>query len=89
MRNWRGIGKRFVKLRKSIYIAQLAWKNQLRVKYKEAQKTVDKKFRYFKRSFKKKDFEDLSNLSDSNQTEMWAKLKRLCDPHPAEQHWRF
>ena len=59
---------------------QLAWKNQLRLKYKAAQKTFDKKFRYFKRLSKKKDFEDLSNLADSNPTEMWAKLKRLCDP---------
>ena len=60
--------------------AQLAWKQRLRANYKEAQKLFDKKFRFYKRAHKKKDFEDLSNLSDTNPTEMWAKLKRLCDP---------
>ena len=40
----------------------------------------DKKFRFFKRSYKKEDFENLSNLADTNPSEMWAKLKRLCDP---------
>ena len=59
--------------------AQLAWKQQLRANYREAQKLFDKKIRFYKRAHKKKDFEDLSNLSNTNPTEMWAKLKRLAE----------
>ena len=58
----------------------LNWKAKLRNDYKLAQKTFDKKFRFFKRQFKKKDFEDLSNSASNNPSEMWAKVKRLCDP---------
>ena len=59
---------------------QLQLKTSLRLDFKEARKSFEKKFRYLNRSHKKKDFDDLSNLSDSNPTEMWAKLQRLCDP---------
>ena len=60
--------------------AQLSWKRFIHSNYKAAQKLFDKKFRYYKRTHKKKEFEELSNLSDTNPTEMWAKLKLLCDP---------
>ena len=59
---------------------QLPWKNKLRVDYKTAQNLFDKKFRFFKRQHKKKDFEDLEQLSKNNPTQMWAKFKLLCDP---------
>ena len=59
---------------------QLPWKNKLREDYKTAQKLFDKKFRFFKRQHKKKDFEDLEEFSKNNPTQMWAKFKLLCDP---------
>ena len=48
--------KEYLKFKVSSNV-QLTWKNQLRLKYKEAEKNVENKFRYFKRLFKKKDFE--------------------------------
>ena len=40
----------------------------------------DKKYRFFKRQHKKKEFEDLSEDAVNNPAEMWAKLNRLCNP---------
>ena len=40
----------------------------------------DKKFRYYKRQHKKKDFEELSKSANNNPVNMWAKLKRLSEP---------
>ena len=60
--------------------SQLSWKSKLRNDYKTSQNTFDKKFRYFKRQHKKKEFEDLGNSASNNPTDMWAKIKRLCDP---------
>ena len=59
---------------------QLGWKRQLKTNYKNAQKLFDKKFRFLKRQHNKKEFEDLSNDADNNPVDMWAKLKRLCNP---------
>ena len=59
---------------------QLPWKNKLRNDYKSTQNLFDKKFRFFKRQHKKKDFEDLEQFSKNNPTQMWAKFKLLCDP---------
>ena len=59
---------------------QLGWKHQLKAKYKCAQKLYDKKYRFFKRQHKKKEFEDLSEDAVNNPAEMWAKLNRLCNP---------
>ena len=59
---------------------QLPYKNQLKSNYKYAQKLYDKKFRYYKRSYRKQEYDDLGNLSDTNPSEMWAKLKRLSEP---------
>ena len=58
----------------------MVWKNYLKSNYRNAQKLFDKKFRSLKRQYKKKDFEELSEAANTNPVDMWAKLKRLCDP---------
>ena len=40
----------------------------------------DKKFRFFKRQYKKQSFTELSESAENNPADMWARLKRLCDP---------
>ena len=60
--------------------SQLGWKHSLKLNFRNAHKLLDRKFRYFKRKHKKKEFEDLGKSADSNPAEMWAKLKKLCDP---------
>ena len=58
----------------------LMQKNHLRMIYKDAQRSFDSKFRYFKRKHKKSEFDNLEKLSESNPNEMWIKLKKLCNP---------
>ena len=60
--------------------SQLGWKQQLKTNFRYNQKLFDKKYRYFKRKHKKEEFEDLGNSASNNPAEMWAKLKKLCDP---------
>ena len=60
--------------------SQLSVKHSSKFNFRNAQKLFDRKFRYFKRKHKKEEFEDLGKLADSNPAEMWAKLKKLCDP---------
>ena len=48
--------------------------------YKDCQKIFDRKFRFFKRKHRKQPFIDLENLSKENPSEMWAKLRKLCNP---------
>ena len=48
--------------------------------YKNSQKIFDRKFRFFKRKHRKQPFIDLENLSKENPSEMWAKLRKLCNP---------
>ena len=55
-------------------------KQYLRANYKNYQKLFDKKFRYFKRQYKKNSFRELSEAASVNPADMWARLKRLCDP---------
>ena len=59
---------------------QLLQKQILRLNFKNYQKLFDKKFRYFKRQYNKKRFLELSESASTNPADMWAKLKRLCDP---------
>ena len=82
---WNNYGKRFAGPNAYIYsslfpiIANLIGKKHLKANFKSSQKLFDKKFRYFKRLHKKKEFEDLSE-SANNPVNMWAKLKRLSEP---------
>lgn len=55
-------------------------KNNLRLIFKEAQSLFDKKYRFYKRQHRKKEYCDLENHARSNPTEMWAALKRLNNP---------
>ena len=59
---------------------QLNQKQILRITYKNCQKLFDKKFRYFKRQHNKNSFCELSEAASANPTDIWARLKRLCDP---------
>ena len=60
--------------------ANLAHKAFLRKTYKESQRTFDSKFRYFKRKYKKAEFESIEKLAESDPNEMWSKLKKLSNP---------
>ena len=56
------------------------YKNHLRYLFKSSQNFFDKKFRYFKRQHKKKEYSDLEMNAKSNPAAMWAPLKRLNSP---------
>ena len=59
---------------------QLEHKNILRANFRYTRKLFDKKYRYFKRKHRKEEFEQLSNDAEGDPAEMWAKVRRLCDP---------
>ena len=58
----------------------IPWKNKLRTDFKNIQKHFDKKFRYFQRQKKKKDYCDLETNAKSRPALMWEQLKRLDNP---------
>ena len=53
------------------------YKNILRLDFKNAQSFFDKKFRFYKREHRKKEYRDLETNAKNNPAEMWASLKRL------------
>ena len=55
-------------------------KNNLKINFKDAQKTFDSKFRFFKRKHKKLENYNLEQASKFNPREMWDKLNRLSNP---------
>ena len=55
-------------------------KNQLRTSLKILQKLFDKKYRYFQRQHKKKEYYDLETSAKSKPAVMWEQLKRLDNP---------
>ena len=55
-------------------------KNNLRLAFKNAQSTFDKKVRYYKRKHEKEKCEALEANARRNPTEMWAALRRLSNP---------
>ena len=55
-------------------------KNQLRQKYKNAQKLFDKKFRQTERKYKKQKIIELENYAKFDPTKMWSNLKKLNNP---------
>ena len=55
-------------------------KAHLRTLFKNAQRTFDSKFRFFKRKHKKSEFDNLEKLAETNPNEMWSKLKKLSNP---------
>ena len=55
-------------------------KAELREKYKNAQKSYDKRYRFYKRKSKKQAQEQLGISATDNPTEMWNKLKKLSEP---------
>ena len=58
----------------------MEYKAHLRTLYKNAQRTFDSKFRFFKRKHKKSEFDNLEKLAETNPNEMWSKLKKLSNP---------
>ena len=58
----------------------MALKREYLLKYKEAKKIFDNKFRFLKRKYKKQQFYDLENDTINNPKQMWDKLKKLGDP---------
>ena len=55
-------------------------KQVLKNAYYESQKTFDKKFRFYKRQYKAKEFNEMENLASKDPNEMWKKLKALSEP---------
>ena len=55
-------------------------KNNLRTNFKTAQKVFDKKYRFYKRQHRKKEFNDLETNARTDPALMWAALKRLNNP---------
>ena len=49
----------------------------MRIENKNAQKTFDKRIRYFKRQFRKKDIDELGKLAAEKSTDVWLKSKKL------------
>ena len=52
----------------------------LRDIYKNAQRCFDSKYRYFKRKYRKSEYDNLEKLAESSPNEMWIKLKKLSNP---------
>ena len=57
-----------------------AMKNQLRTNFKFLQKHFDKKYRYFQRERRKKEYHELETNAKSKPAAMWEQLKRLDNP---------
>ena len=57
-----------------------AHKRVLLFNYREAQKSFNSKFRYFKRKHKKQQLFDLERDTRNNPQKMWERLKKLGDP---------
>ena len=55
-------------------------KSQLRSDFKNGQKIFDKLFRQAERKYKKQKNLELERIAKENQTDMWAKLKKLNNP---------
>ena len=61
----------------------LAIKNLLRLNFKTAQRSFDKKFRYLKRQHSKTQFSDLDINAKKHPADMWKALKKLDNPPTA------
>ena len=59
-------------------------KNHLRTNFKSLQKLFDKKYRYFQRQHKKKEYHELESNAKSKPAAMWEQLKRLDNPKTAK-----
>ena len=64
--------------------ADFRHKNNLRINFKENQKIFDKKYRFYKRQHRKKEFSELETNARMDPTAMWAALKRLDNPTNAK-----
>ena len=64
--------------------ADFRYKNNLRINFKEDQKIFDKKYRFYKRQHRKKEFTELETNARMDPTAMWAALKRLDNPTNAK-----
>ena len=55
-------------------------KQILRKLFQQSQQHFDKKFRFFKRQHKSKNFKDLENMATNDPNEMWKRFKSLSEP---------
>ena len=59
-------------------------KNLLRLNFRDTQKHFDKKYRYYKRQHRRKEYSDLESNAKTHPAAMWAALKRLNNPPTAK-----
>ena len=64
--------------------ADFRYKNNLRTTFKLCQKTFDKKYRFYKRQHRKKEYSELETNARMDPTAMWAALRRLDNPPNAK-----
>ena len=64
--------------------ADFRCKHNLRIGFKLCQKIFDKKYRFYKRQHRKKEYSDLETNARMDPTAMWAALKRLDHPPNAK-----
>ena len=58
----------------------LVKKQDLRKSFKQTQHIFDKKYRFYKRQFKSKDFKEMENMAENDPNLMWKKFKSLSEP---------
>ena len=71
--------KQFINF-KAVSQNDLYVKNLFRLDFKQAQKTFDKRFRFFKRQFQRNELRELESNARTDPVLMWASLKKLSEP---------